>query len=92
VADPTIEVDDGSFGIPCPFLLLLLLVRTRRNRRRRFRLVKASKTFCLLGANTATRKKSQGHPRKAKRCALPCSQMAKVEPNGILRSWRRKLH
>jgi hypothetical protein len=35
VADPTIEVDDGSFGIPCPFLLLLLLVRTRRNRRRK---------------------------------------------------------
>jgi hypothetical protein len=89
VADPTIEVDDGSFGIPCPFLLLLLLVRTRRNRRRRFRLVKASKTFCLLGANTATRKKSQGHPRKAKRCALPCSQMAKVDLERLSGNWSR---
>jgi len=48
--------------------------------------MKASETFCVLGAYTATRKKSNGHPRKAKRCALPCSQMAKAELHGVLRS------
>jgi len=40
--------------------------------------VKASKTFCVLGVYTDSQK-SNGHPRKAKRWALPCSQMAKVE-------------
>src|SRR5215212_4886221 len=46
--------------------------------RGQFRPVKASGTFCVWSP-TPTRKKSYGHPGKAKRCALPCSQMAKVE-------------
>src|SRR5829696_7641435 len=69
-----------SSGTPCPPPL------SCARERRRFRLMKASETFCVLGAYTATRKKSNGHPRKAKRCALPCSQMAKAELHGVLRS------
>ena len=52
---------------------------TRAHQRRRFRPVKASVTFCGSRCRCPTRKKSNGPWRNAKRCALPCSQMAKVE-------------
>jgi hypothetical protein len=57
----------------CP--LLLLVVPTSR---RRFRLVKASKTFCVLVAYTDLQKVSAAS-KEPKRCGLPCSPMAKVE-------------
>src|SRR5918995_6899836 len=62
-------------------LLVLLLVRIRGGD---FSLRRLLRLFAGW-IRTPTRKKSYGHPRNPKRCALPCSPMAKVELGEVRR-------